>query len=357
MHVDLLLAAALLAANVSPSPSPAPTPAFETSDYRFSTGGATLVGRLFAPRGATKFPLVILVQGADYDDANASVYWRLIAHTFAKNGIGSFSFNKRGVGGSTGVQTDDFDVQGRDVAAACAFAKTLPNVDADRVGYYGISQGGWIVPQAVRECPGTFVILVSASGGPPIAQVRYYLEHQYRSAGMSAREVAAALRLHDALAAYYRTGEGYRDTQSLVTKAIASPWYAKLGKVDYRQEVPASGVLPTPEELRREDRLHPDVYAFYRSADTWSVSPALYQALTAPILFVYGGRDDKVDVTLSIAVFQRAMQANQNPDVTLHIFEAASHDIQIGERVLPGYREYIAQWVLSQIHSVTPAIP
>jgi len=159
------------------------------------------------------------------------------------------------------------------------------------------------------------------------------------------------LHLHDTLAAYYRTGEGYRAAQSLATAAIASSWYGKLAKVDYRREVPASGRLPTPAQLEQENRVHPEAYAFYRSADTWSVPPALYQSLTAPVLFLYGGRDQNLNVTKSIATFQRVLRANQNPDVTIHIFEPADHSIQRGERLLPGYREYLAQWILNQISS------
>src|ERR1700722_13129532 len=99
----------------APAPNPSATPAYETTDYRFPNGDAQLVGRLFRPRVTGGAPLALLVQGSDYDGANASVYWRLLATTFAKAGIASFSFNKRGVAGSTGAQTDDFDVQGRDV--------------------------------------------------------------------------------------------------------------------------------------------------------------------------------------------------------------------------------------------------
>lgn len=336
-----------LAAGVAAAPSPAPTPAFETRDYRFASVGVTLAGRLFVPRGATKFPLVVLVQGADYDDANASVYWRLIAHTFAKSGIASFSFNKRGVAGSTGTQTDDFNVQGADVAAACEFAKSLPGVERDRVGYYGISQGGWIVPRAIRSCRGAFVVLVSPSGGPPFEQVRYYLQNQYVASGMNASEAAAALRLHDTLAAYYRTGSGYRRAQAQTAAAIASPWYSKLAKVNYRREVPESGRLPTPGQLDIENRRNPQTYDFYRSSQTWSVAPALYDSLLTPTLFVYGGRDENVNVPASMTIFQTAMRANQNPDVTFRVFESASHDIQVGERLLPGYREYLAEWILA----------
>jgi len=340
-----MLLAYLIAAALAPTPSPAPTPAFETHDYRVEAGDVELAGRLFAPRGATTYPLVILVQGADYNDANASVYWRLIAHTYAKNGIASFSFNKRGIAGSTGTQTDDPTVQARDVAAVCRFASSLPGVMANHVGYFGTSQGGWIVPRALRSCPGSFVILAS----PAADEIGYYLWNQYRAVGMSPNEAKAAEALHATLAAYYRTGSGYRAAQNAVDRAVASSWYAKLQKVDYRQDIPDSHRLPTPEQLTIENRRDPSTYALYRDPNSWSVPRDLYASLTAPLLLVYGGKDVNLDVLKSIDVFQRALSANGNVDVTIRIFETADHSIQIGPRLLPGYREYMSAWILQHV--------
>ncbi len=329
----------------APAPSPAPTPAFVSTDYRFRSGDVELAGRLFAPRGASSYPLVVLVQGSDYDDANASVYWRLIAHSFAKAGIASFSFNKRGIAGSGGKATDDFDVQAADVAAACAFASHLPGVEAKNVGYFGSSQAGWVVPRAVTACPAAFTILVSPAGVAPAQSDDYYLAGQFAAVGMTPAQVRAAIELHDALAQYYRTGQGYERAQALVSRAAANGLLQKFRKVEFRDDVPAGNQLPAPDRLAAMNRADPSTYEFYRDPRTWSEPVELYASLTAPLLLIYGGRDAKVPVERSIAAFQQALRANSNPDVTIHIFETANHDIQVGPRVLPGYREYLATWI------------
>jgi hypothetical protein len=330
------------------APSPSPTAAYETTDYRFPSGDAQLVGRLFRPRVAGNAPLVLLVQGSDYDDANASAYWRLLATTLAQSGIASFSFNKRGIAGSTGVQTDDFDVQGRDVAAACAYAATLPGIDRSRMGYYGISQGGWIVPRALRTCPAAFVILVSPAGVPPAVSDDVYLLGQFQAAGMNAHESSAALHLHDVLAQYYRTRHGYESAQRLVDAAVKTSWFAKFQAVAFRQDVPDSHRLPDPAQLAAIDRRDPDRNAFYRDPNTWHVDPALYASISAPVLYVYGGRDELIPVETSMSIFQSAMRDNGNADVTFRVFETADHSIQQGPRLLPGYREYLATWIVKR---------
>ena len=307
-----------------PAPSPAPTPAFESTDYHFKSGDVDLAGRLFIPRGATSYPLVLLVQGADYDDANASVYWRLIAHSFAKAGIASFSFNKRGVAGSGGKATDNFDVQAADVAAACAFASHLPGVDTRNIGYYGISQGGWIIPRAVRTCPSAFTILVSPAGVTPAQSNDYYLAGQFVAVGMTAAQSREAMELHDALAQYYRTGRGYERAQTLVSRAAANGLLQTFRKIEYRDDVPASNQLPRPDRLAAIDRSDPSIYEFYRDPRYWSEPAELYAALTSPLLLIYGGQDSKVPVQQSVALFQRVLSAN---------FEPRRHDsyLRIGE--------------------------
>jgi alpha-beta hydrolase superfamily lysophospholipase len=332
----------------TPAPSPSATPPYETTDYRFASGDAQLFGRLFRPRVSSSTPLVLLVQGSDYDDANASVYWRLLATTFAKAGIASFSFNKRGIAGSTGAQTDDFDVQGRDVAAACAFAATLPGIDRARLGYYGISQGGWIVPRALRTCPAAFVILVSPAGVPPAVSDDVYLLGQFRAGGMSATESAAALHLHDVLAQYYRTRRGYDAAQRLVDSDAKTTWFAKFQSVAFRQDVPDSHRLPDPAQVAAVDLRDPTANAFYRDPNTWHVDPALYRSISAPVLYVYGGGDELIPVETSMSIFQSAMRDNRNPDVTFRVFETADHSIQDGPHLLPGYREYLAAWIVKR---------
>ena len=332
----------------TPAPHPSPTPAYETTDYRFASGDVQLVGRLFRPHVASSTPLVLLVQGSDYDDANNSAYWRLLATTFAKSGIAAFSFNKRGVGGSGGAQTDDFDTQARDVAAACAFAATLPGIDRARLGYYGISQAGWIVPRALRTCPAAFVILVSPAGVPPAVSDDVYLLGQFRAAGMDAHEYSAALHLHDVLAQYYRTRRGYEAAQRLVDEDAKTTWFAKFQAVAFRQDVPDSHRLPDPAQLAAIDRRDPTQNAFYHDPNTWAVDPALYRSISAPVLYVYGGRDALIPVDESMSIFQSAMRDNGNPDVTFRVFEAADHSIQDGPHLLPGYREYLTSWIVER---------
>ena len=73
---------------------------------------------------------------------------------FVSRGIAVLSYDKRGIGQSSGHYPGDFasvttiDQLAGDAAAAARFLVAQPGIDPKRVGLVGISQAGWIIPQA-----------------------------------------------------------------------------------------------------------------------------------------------------------------------------------------------------------------
>jgi dienelactone hydrolase len=74
------------------------------------------------------------------------------AERFVAAGTAAFVFDYRGFGDSTG-EPDLFEVERQldDWRAAIAFARTLPGIDADRVGTFGSSFGGGHALAAAAE--------------------------------------------------------------------------------------------------------------------------------------------------------------------------------------------------------------
>jgi len=325
-------------------------PPYEIKDYIFPSGEITLAGRLFNPRSEVHCPVLIYVEGSDNDNTNTSPYVKALAKVFTKEHIALFSFNKRGYAGSEGTSTDDFDVRAADVVSAYKFLSVFDSIDRDNIGMYGISQAGWIIPRALKilkKIP--FVILVSPAGVPPLEQVTFYLQNQWRKTGMTEEDISEATNLHRVTAYYYKTGtkQDYRKAQLAVDKASKKAWFPLLNKIDYRVEIPDSGILPTPAQLATVNKREPEEYAFYRSEQTWTEDPSMYQSIISPVLLIFGGKDELVPVERSMMIFQHSFAQNQNTDVTFHIFETSGHDIQpVGSPYLAdGYREYMADWI------------
>jgi fermentation-respiration switch protein FrsA (DUF1100 family) len=86
------------------------------------------------------------------------------ARILARHGYGVLLFDRRGEGQSEG-DPNQFGWRGtRDLAAAAAFLRSRPDVDADRIGGVGLSVGGEVLLQAAAETD-DFKAVVSEGAG------------------------------------------------------------------------------------------------------------------------------------------------------------------------------------------------
>src|SRR6185312_6294410 len=77
------------------------------------------------------------------------------------------SHDKPGCGGSPGDwRTQDFAERAEESLAALELLRKQPGVDPERVGLFGVSQGGWICQQAAAV-GGAAVAFIVTIPGPP----------------------------------------------------------------------------------------------------------------------------------------------------------------------------------------------
>jgi pimeloyl-ACP methyl ester carboxylesterase len=132
-------------------------------EVRVGVDAATLT----LPPGNGPFAAVAMVHGSGRSTRDE---FDLFTAYFALHGIAVLADDKRGVGESGGVYPGDvasgatLDRLARDAQAEAKFLATLPQVDPKRIGLWGDSQGGWIVPLAAsREHAVSWAILNSGA--------------------------------------------------------------------------------------------------------------------------------------------------------------------------------------------------
>jgi dienelactone hydrolase len=139
----------------------APMPAF------FENGDTRLAFTLDLPAGHGPFPAVVMAHGSGRVTRDQMTW---AARHLTALGFAVLRFDKRGVGESTGtfvfVGTKDspwvFPQLAGDVAAGVRFLRTRPEIDGRRIGLFGVSQAGWILPLAAQQLGGAgFMILWS----------------------------------------------------------------------------------------------------------------------------------------------------------------------------------------------------
>src|SRR5205085_110350 len=144
----------------------------------FTSGSVVLRGTLLSPDPVTAWPTVVMVHGSGEADRKGFVF----VPELVKAGIPVFAYDKRGVGESGGDwKKSSIGDLAADVVAAVNYLKSR-NPSA-RIGLWGGSQGGWIVPMVATLTTNVqFIISVSGAGMSPGEQMLYCQENQWRNA-------------------------------------------------------------------------------------------------------------------------------------------------------------------------------
>ena len=123
-------------------------------------GGITLGGTLTVPVGARgPVPAIVTITGSGQQDRDeyipvAGGYrpFRQIADTLGRRGIAVLRLDDRTVGLSGGKLGTSADYA-QDVEAALAYLRTRPDIDGERLGLVGHSEGGLIAPMVAAGDP------------------------------------------------------------------------------------------------------------------------------------------------------------------------------------------------------------
>jgi uncharacterized protein len=302
-----------------------------THDLVFPWQGIELAGTLHLPDGQPPYPAALMLQGSGEADRDCGDYFPPIREAFLSRGIATFSFDKPGIGGSTGDWRNyGFDGRTEQAIAALELLRAHDALDATRVGVWGQSQGGWLVQMiAARLSDLPFAI---ANSGPAIngeQQDLYGCEHTMRAAGNSEDDITHGLALMDALHAAARRGDDYATVdRELLEPARGTPGFEYLS-IDSE----ASWAL---------------ICRFV--GEQYEPIEALEQ-IRCPFLAIFGALDPLVPAWDSAQLTSQALATAGNRDAAVVVFPTGNHriaDVNTGEFVT-GYLELLADWAARRV--------
>lgn len=111
-------------------------------EIEFRSGGETVRGWLYMPDGDSgPVPAVVMAGGWCYVKELVQPH---VAQQFAETGLAAILFDYRNFGSSDGARRQHIDpnAQIEDYRNAISFAETLAEVDAERIGVWGLSYSG-----------------------------------------------------------------------------------------------------------------------------------------------------------------------------------------------------------------------
>jgi pimeloyl-ACP methyl ester carboxylesterase len=237
-------------------------------------------------------------------------------------GIGVLTFDRRGEGESTGEPSRGlFAVQADD---ALAFADA---VEAERVGLWGISQGGWVAPlAATRSERVAFLVLLASTGVTPADPMRYAVAEQIRRAGLGDEAAARAVELRARAEAWIRGDEDPTLAADLAA-AAGEPWW---------EFVFLPGELPPEQEA---DELRSTL-----AEEMFFEPEPIFAEVHVPTLLFYGDDDSWTPVQPSIDAWRRA----RGDRVEIAVLPTTGHEPTLPTgQISPEYERTLVEWVAS----------
>ncbi len=315
---------------------------YRAEEVDFQNGETKLSGTLRAAAGSERHPAVVILHGSNYQTRGGQ-YGALgfVADQFARNGFVALTYDKRGTGKSGGERDDDPELLSGDAAAAVRLLRAQPDVDIDRIGLWGISQGGIIEP-IVAEKAGRLAFFINVSGAVVNTneQEIQRTELELRADGFPAKDVEAAVRLQQVKFRYACKRDNWGEYETVLKEAEGKAW------------------LPDPY-IGPPDSKSSTAWDFWKCG----VEPGKYwEDVRVPVLYIQGEFETNSSPRENLKRLQQAMQAAGNQHFEHKLMPGAEHSMfratKGGEKeqtflntYVDGYFQLMTDWAKSQAGS------
>lgn len=244
--------------------------------------GAKLAGTLYVPQGIKPRTVVIALHGAQAPLHSAPLY-RHLTQIMPRLGIAVFLYDRRGSGGSTsgGAAPGNFDLLADDAVAAFARLRREHDLDSAHIGFWGLSQGGWLtILAAKKEQRAAFAIAVSGPMAAADVQMNFAVSNILRIQGKPQSTINRAINARKTVDDYVRGRRSRADAEQAEADIQGEPWYADTwikGNIDdpeWRQQI-------SNDPLRALAESRVPTLIIFGQADPWVPVAASLKALSA----------------------------------------------------------------------------
>lgn len=308
-----------------------------------------LAGTLSLPQKEGKFPVVILISGSGPQNRDGELLghkpFLVLADYLTKKGIAVLRFDDRGTGKSTGefktATTLDF---AKDVQAGADYLKTRKEIDKNKIGLIGHSEGGIIAPiAAANSKEADFIVLLAGTGIRGDQLMLLQKEKIERQMGVPENEI--------------EKGQGiFKGAYDTIVKSSASHDILK-GKVNSYLTLKL-GTAMTDVQIKglSSSITSPWMVCFLK------LDPAIaLEKVKCPVLALNGDKDLQVPADVNLEAIQKALTKGGNKNVTIkklpnlnHLFQECKTGLPveygtIEQTFSPIALEEISNWILKQV--------
>lgn len=284
-------------------------------EIKFKSHAFEILGSLYFPlKEKEKHPLVIWVSGSGPSFRKIqSPQTKKLVNCFLDNGFAYFRIDKPGNGDSKGKLNDDslFAQLSDIIVDAIKKLKQLPEIDEKRIGLFGSSQAGYIMPLVISKCNDVkFMMGSSCPGENSINQWNYLIGKQMICEGYTEKQSNKYVEMFNTLRCTNNKSE-FDEAISFFTK---NP--IKIKSVNYDSSFVDHAKTWWPRDIDEKDVSH--------------FNPIkIIEKLTIPVFMLYGEKDTQINPVQAIKSYEAALKKAKNKFYRLKMLKGTDHNMSI----------------------------
>lgn len=308
--------------------------------------------------GGKAFPAVVMVTGSGPQDRDETIGrhkpFEVLAHFLAEQGIASLRYDDRGVGESTGnfltATSADF---AKDAMAVWNYACGLKELDSERIGILGHSEGGLVGPMVANWEPKVaFLILLAPPGvtGGDVLKSQIDRMSELQGVDLDTRKATMMLqqRLQDIASGYFVDDATMkRDIRNAILEQWPMLESAALARDPMINASELKQQLINQIELQFTELKMP-WYTYFLNYDP---GPS-WLLLRCPTIAIWGENDVQVLPGLNGTAIQKMVERNPGLEASLVVMPGINHMMQACETGLPEEYDEIEETISPDVLDV-----
>jgi len=317
----------------------------------------SLSGTLTLPKKEGVFPVVILITGSGPQNRNEEILghkpFLVISDYLTKKGIAVLRYDDRGTGESTGdfatATSADFAT---DVESAITYLKTRKEINKNKIGLVGHSEGGLIAPiVASKTNEVSFIVLLAGTGIPGNELLLLQQELIARDKGESEEDIKKSIQTN---AKVFEMIVKSNDNSKL--KSDLTTLMNETLKKETNSKIP-NGMSKKDFVLAQVNQITSPWMQYFLK-----FNPATtLEKVTCPVLAINGEKDLQVPPKENLVAIEKALKKGGNKNVTIIEFPNMNHLFQecktgslteyatIEQTFSPIALAEISNWILKQV--------
>ena len=318
----------------------------EEVNFKNKDENIELAGTLTLPEKSGKFPAVILISGSGPQNRDEEIFghkpFLVLSDYLTTKGIAVLRYDDRGTAASTGdfskANTSNF---ANDAEAALKYLLDRPEIDPNKIGILGHSDGGVVAPMvASRNENVAFIVLLAAPGIPGDQLLLEQKRLLSEAMGYTESQYSSGLKFNQGAFNIIKNAPDDEVEEDLII-------YFKENGIQSENQI---------EKLLKQ--LNAPYMRFFIQYDPESS----LENTSCPVLAINGSKDLQVAAESNLLAIENSLKKGENKNFTIkkvegvnHLFQEAETGLtqeygQIEQTISPEVLNLIGSWVLELVN-------